>query len=119
VGGQEFGGASIWAAVVAVLAASCGGSGGGDAKVEVERMIRSQLPGSVKRNTGEAVFVDDVTCVSKGGGDYDCIAVVTGTDGVGGLRSLDVPITASCERMSRRPWIFGGGPVVIVTSLRR
>jgi hypothetical protein len=26
---------------------------------------------------------------------------------------------APCTRMSRRPWIFGGGPVVIVTSLRR
>jgi hypothetical protein len=81
---------------VAVVLAGCGGSGGG-AKDDVEAMIGSQLPGSVMRNTGEAVFVNEVTCVEKGGGGYDCVASVTGTDGAGGTQQLDVPVTASCD----------------------
>lgn len=60
-------------------------------------MIRSQLPESVRRNSGEAVFVNEVTCVSKGDNEFDCIARVTGTDGAGGLQNLDVPVSATCD----------------------
>jgi hypothetical protein len=60
-------------------------------------MIRSQLPRSVLRNTGQAVFVNAVTCVDQKNGDYECIARVSGADGVGNLQSFDLPIDASCD----------------------
>ncbi len=83
--------------LVAATLAGCGGGQGSDGREEVEAMIRSQLPESVRRNTGEAVFVNEVTCVDKGDGEYDCVAAVTGTDGVGGLTNFDVPVSASCD----------------------
>jgi hypothetical protein len=63
-------------------------------------MIRTQLPDSVRRNTGEAVIVNTVTCVAKGDNEFDCIASVTGTNGVGGLRSFDVPVSATCDEQN-------------------
>jgi hypothetical protein len=86
---------------VALLASLVGCGGGGDnaaAKAQVELMIRSQLPGEVRKNTGEAVFVSDLTCVDKGHNQFDCIAKVTGTNGVGGLQTTSVPISASCDK---------------------
>lgn len=83
--------------LAAAVLAGCGGGNGSGGREQVESLIRSQLPESVRRNTGEAVFVNKVTCVDKGDGDYECIAAVTGTDGVGGLTNFDVPVSASCD----------------------
>jgi hypothetical protein len=84
-------------AIFVVAGCGSGGSNGSGAREDVEGIIRSQLPGSVRRSTGEAVFVNKVTCVDKGGGEYGCVASVSGTDGVGGLQKYDVVITASCD----------------------
>lgn len=83
--------------LAAAVLAGCGGSEGSGGREQVESMIRSQLPESVRRNMGDAVLVNEVTCVDKGDGDYECVAAVTGTDGVGGLTNFDVPVRASCD----------------------
>jgi hypothetical protein len=83
--------------LAAAALAGCGGGEGSGGRKQVEALIRSQLPESVHRNTGEAVLVNEVTCVDKGDGDYECIAAVTGTDGAGGLTSFDLPVSATCD----------------------
>jgi hypothetical protein len=85
--------------MICVTVAGCGGSSGAS-RGEVESMIRSQLPASVKRNTGEAVFVNKVTCTKKSKNQFDCIASVTGTNGVGGLQSVDIPVSATCDEQN-------------------
>ena len=81
------------------------GCGGGDAdrdgeaaRGHVEQMIRSQLPESVRRNTGEAVYVSHVTCVSEDdeGRRWDCIATVGGATPTG-LEYVDIGVTATCD----------------------
>ncbi len=86
-------------ALLAVVAAGCGGAETSNAerRAVVEAMIRTQLPQSVRRNSGEAVLVKDVTCVAENERRYDCIVAVTGTDGLGGLQSFDVAVTAACD----------------------
>lgn len=81
---------------VAALA-GCGGASEAERRSGVEALIRSQLSESVRRNTGEAVLVNEVTCAAKGDNEFDCIASVTGSDGVGGLQSFDVPVSATCD----------------------
>src|SRR4051812_26460117 len=94
---QTLAGLNTMKAAVMVLAiaalAGCGDDPQAD-RTQVESLIRSQLPQSVRRNTGKAVFVNDVTCVAKENNEFDCIANLTGTDGAGGLESFDVPIAA-------------------------
>ena len=93
-------------AVVTVLA-SCGGGGDGgeggrteDERAHAERMIRTGLPKSVKRTTGEAVIVSDVSCVreSESGTErkFDCVATVGGV-GAEGIEYVDVPISVTCD----------------------
>lgn len=62
-------------------------------------MIRSQLPDSVKRNTGEAVFVSNVTCVREDDRHYDCVATVSAeTDGnYETIEYVDVGVSATCD----------------------
>ena len=41
--------------------------------------------------------MNGVTCAKRGDNEFDCIARVTGTDGVGGLQSFDLPVSATCD----------------------
>ncbi len=90
-----------WPAYLLSLAAlaGCGGGGGESSgqREEVEALIRSQFPASVQRNTGKPVLVNEIGCVEQDENRYECIASVTGTDGVGGLQEFDVPVTATCD----------------------
>ena len=96
----------IVALALALSGCGDGGSGVGDVgavdkdatRAHVERMIRSQLPQSVKRNTGEAVIVSRVTCVSEDdeGRKWDCLASVGGATGAG-IEYVDIGVTATCD----------------------
>jgi hypothetical protein len=96
----------VAAGVTALLAvAGCGGgkSTNGAGTAEVERMIRSQLPTSVRQNTGQAVYVSSILCLKKGGGEFDCSVGVTGSSGITNLNetphleTVTIPVTASCD----------------------
>jgi hypothetical protein len=71
-----------------------------DARGQVQQMIRSQLPGSVKRSTGQAVLVDEVTCAQASKSEFDCFATVRATNGTGGLERVDLAIAATCDEAS-------------------
>lgn len=97
----------VLALALAAALTGCGGDGsvgdGGDGNEEetraaVEQMIRSQLPDSVKRNTGEAVYVSRVTCAKEDdeGRKWDCVATVGGA-GEAGLEYVDIGVTATCD----------------------
>jgi hypothetical protein len=56
-----------------------------------------ELPRTAKQQAGVAVVVRDVTCISKGGGEYDCVATVLGTNGTGGTQTTSLSISATCD----------------------
>ncbi len=66
-----------------------------------------QLPGSVRRNTGQRVVVNDVGCVAEDEKHYECLATVTGPDGEGGTEQVDIALTATCDG-SRCIWRTSG-----------
>ncbi len=91
--------AALAVGLIAAAAAGCGGGGGesGSAKAELERLIRSQLPQQARQNFGTAVTVRNVICTQESDSTYRCIASVQGTDGRGGLETVDLPISGTCD----------------------
>ena len=92
----------LLAALLCAVAVSsgCGSEGSTsapDARTELERIIRTQLPRKVRRSLGTAVVVQNVQCTKAGGNKYDCIATVRGSDGTGRLVTQDVGIDATCD----------------------
>lgn len=86
-------------AVLAILAAGCGGSSGSpaDASAELEALIRKQLPGETKRLTGSRAFVSRVGCVHSGSSAYQCIATISGPNAYGEYATEQLPIDGTCD----------------------
>jgi hypothetical protein len=91
--------AVVLALAAAALPGCSAGGGGGDARAELESMIREQLPDSAKRN-GATIYTPTVRCTSVEGNRFDCIATVRGIDDAGTRIDAQLPITASCDDRS-------------------
>jgi hypothetical protein len=69
----------------------------GDARTEVEEMIRSQFAVSAKEATGIAAVVNSVTCVEHADpGSFECFVDASYAE-YGEVVPMNVPVTATCD----------------------
>jgi hypothetical protein len=66
-------------------------------RAELESAIRRELPTQLRQSFGQSVFIRQVGCTTSGQNQFDCLARVSAANEQGGLETVSIPISGSCD----------------------